>query len=49
LDEAIDEGEHGAEMVAGGADPESAHERRVEARDIGLHDPARDSRGEESE
>ncbi len=39
-------GADSAEMIARGPDPILAHERRVQARHVGLHDPPGDTRGE---
>jgi hypothetical protein len=45
--EPVDEGEQRAQPVARGADAVLAHERRVEARHVGLDDALRHARGEE--
>jgi len=46
FDKAVDQGEHCAQMVARGADTEGAHERGIEAGDIGLNDTVGDAGGE---
>ena len=47
LDEAIDECEHRAEGISRRPDPERAHQRWIQARDVGLDDPVRHTRGEQ--